>query len=82
MTDDVKIDVVPADNSPTVWKSMCLTMDRNATVYFTQIIIICGIMTFAIYKLSTNESAESQTIYMGLLTMMIGLALPNPVFKK
>ena len=82
MTDDVKIDVVPTDNSPTVWRSMCPTMDRNATVYFTQIGIITGIMAFAIYKLTTNETCEAQQAYMGLLTILIGLVLPSPVFNK
>ena len=82
MTDDVKIEVVPAYDSPTVWRSMCLTMDNNAVQYFTTIGIITGIMGFSIYKLSTNESCESQTAYMGLLTMMIGLVAPAPQFKK
>jgi hypothetical protein len=82
MTDDVKIEVVPANDSPTVWRSMCLTMDKNAVQYFTTIGIITGIMGFSIYKLSTNESCESQTAYMGLLTMMIGLVAPAPQFKK
>ena len=82
MTDDVKIDVVPANDSPTVWRSMCLTMDKNAVQYFTTIGIITGIMGFSIYKLSTNESCESQTAYMRLLTMMIGLVAPAPQFKK
>ena len=89
MTDDVKMNVVPAassgsnDNSPNIWKSCCgLELDKNAIQYFTTIAIISGIMGFAIYKLSTNESCESQTAYMGLLTMMIGLVAPAPQFKK
>ena len=82
MTDDVKIEVVPANDSPTVWRSMCLTMDKNAVQYFTTIGIITGIMGFSIYKLSTNESCESQTAYMGLLTLLLGLIAPSPAFKK
>ena len=82
MTDDVKIEVVPANDSPTVWRSMCLTMDKNAVQYFTTIGIITGIMGFSIYKLSTNESCESQTAYMGLLTLLLGILSPSPVFKK
>jgi len=82
MNDDVKIEVVPTDNSPTMWRSACVLMDKNAVQYFTTIGIITGIMGFSIYKLSTNESCESQTAYMGLLTMMIGLVAPAPQFKK
>jgi hypothetical protein len=82
MTDDVKIEVVPANDSPTMWRSACVLMDKNAVQYFTTIGIITGIMGFSIYKLSTNDSCESQTAYMGLLTMMIGLVAPAPQFKK
>jgi hypothetical protein len=82
MTDDVKVEVVSSDSSPTMWRSMCLTMDKNAVQYFTTIGIITGIMGFAIYKLSTNESCESQTAYMGLLTLLLGILSPSPVFKS
>ena len=47
MTDDVKIEVVPTNDTQTMWRSMCLTMGRNATVYFTQTGIRSGIMAFA-----------------------------------
>ena len=82
MTDDVKIEVVPNNDTPTMWRSACVLMDKNAVQYFTTIGIITGIMGFSIYKLSTNESCEAQTAYMGLLTMMIGLVAPAPQFKK
>ena len=82
MTDDVKIDV-PTNDSPNIWKSCCgLELDKNAIQYFTTIGIITGIMGFAIYKLSTNESCESQTAYMGLLTLLLGILSPSPMFKK
>ena len=82
MTDDVKIEVVPANDSPTMWRSAWVLMDKNAVQYFTTIGIITGIMGFSIYKLSTNESCESQTAYMGLLTLLLGILSPSPVFKK
>ena len=65
------------------WKSCCgLVMDSAPIQYFTTIGIISGIMSFCIYKLSTNESCEAQQLYTGLLTMLIGLILPGPIYKK
>ena len=65
------------------WKSCCgLVMDKNAVMYFTQIIIIFFVMCFAIYKLTTNDSCEAQTTYMSLLTLCIGVIAPSPTFKK
>ncbi len=69
--------------SDNTWKSCCgLELDQHAVVYFTTVGIISGIMIFAIYKLTTNESCEVQTVYMSLLTMLIGILAPNPQFKK
>ena len=82
MTDDVKIEVENKNTEDTTWRSMCLTMDKNAVQYFTTISIITGIMGFSIYKLSTDETCAGQTAYMGLLTMMIGLVAPSPAFNK
>ena len=64
------------------WRSCCYDCNKNAVMYFTTISIIVGIMVFCIYKLSTNESCENQTAYMGLLTLLLGILSPSPVFKK
>ena len=64
------------------WRSCCYDLNKNAVQYFTTISIIVGIMVFCIYKLSTNESCENQTAYMGLLTLLLGILSPSPVFKK
>ena len=63
------------------WKSMCLTMDRRAVQYFTQISIIAGIMCFCILQLASDDRCESQQLYIGLLTLLIGVIAPSPKFK-
>lgn len=63
------------------WHSCCLVTDRRAVQYFTQIIIISGCMLFTIYQLCALESCESQSVYIGLLTMLIGVLVPNPKFQ-
>ena len=64
------------------WRSCCYDLNKNAVMYFTTISIIVGIMVFCIYKLTTNESCENQTAYIALLTLLLGLVSPSPVFKK
>ena len=65
------------------WKSCCGLSAHSAPVqYFTTIFIISGIMAFCIYKLCINLTCESQTAYMGLLTLLLGILAPSPVFKK
>ena len=76
-----KIDIEQKQQENT-WRSCCYDLNKNAVQYFTTISIIVGIMVFCIYKLSTNESCENQTAYMGLLTLLLGILAPSPVFKK
>ena len=64
------------------WRSACLVMDKNAVMYFTQIGIIFFVICFAVFKLITDTSEGSQTTYMSLLTLCIGIISPQPTFKK
>ena len=78
----IEIPTLAEISSDNTWHSFCMTMDKNAVQYFTTIGIISGIMACSIYKLTTNESCEAQTAYMGLLTLLLGILSPSPVFKK
>lgn len=65
-----------------VWESLCLKMDRRAVQYFCQIIIIASTMIFASYQLVALPDCDAQQAYLGLLTLLIGLLLPNPKFHQ
>jgi hypothetical protein len=64
----------------TQWKSCCITCDRRVLQFFSQLIIICMIMMFCIYQLSRLLSCTDQQTYVGILTMLIGVLIPNPKF--
>ena len=65
------------------WKSCCgLVMHSAPVQYFTTIAKISGIMGFCIFKLTTNGSCKSQTAYMGLLTLLLGILSPSLGFKR
>jgi hypothetical protein len=60
------------------WQSCCLTLDKRATQYFSQLTIIVLILLFCIYQLLTLQDCEPQQAYLGLLTLLIGLVIPTP----
>ena len=60
------------------WQSCCMTIDRRATRYFSQLSIAILIITFCIVQLIRNESCEGQALYSGLLMTVIGIMLPSP----
>ena len=64
------------------WRSACLVVNKNAVQFFVQVGIIFLVMCFAVFKLITDTSEGSQTIYMSLLTLCIGVISPAPTFKK
>ena len=78
MDTEFQMDDGPADNT---WKSCCLSMDRQAVQYFTQLAVISSVMSLCIYKLATDSSCEVQTSFTGLLTLLIGVLIPSPKFK-
>tara|TARA_R110000782_G_scaffold138414_2_gene231018 strand:+ start:458 stop:811 length:354 start_codon:yes stop_codon:yes gene_type:complete len=69
------------DRYKDTWVSCCMVLDRRAVMYFTQIAIIGGTMGFCIAQLYRNETCEGQQAYLGLLTMLIGILIPNPKFN-
>ena len=64
------------------WRSCCYDVNKDAVQYFTTISIIVGIMMFCIFKLITDNTCVGQQAYTGLLTLLLGLVSPSPVFKK
>jgi hypothetical protein len=61
--------------------SCCLVIDRRALEFFSQLIVICMVMLFSIYQLTTLPDCESQTTYIGLLTLLLGILIPAPRFS-
>ena len=76
---ELKVQDEKYDNN---WKSCCITMDKRALQYFSQIIIIGGIMIFNIAQLIRLEDCNSQVPYMSLLTFLIGILIPNPKITR
>ena len=64
------------------WNSCCLTMDRRAVQFFTQIFVISGVMIFSVIQLYRLDTCEGQQAYLGLLTLLIGILVPNPKFQE
>ena len=69
------------DQSDNIWKSCCLSMDRRAVQYFSQLGVISAAMGLCIFKLGIDPSQETQVSYTALLTLLIGVIVPSPKFK-
>ena len=64
------------------WKSGCFQADKRVVIFFSQFTICLMVISFSLYQLNKDNSCEHQQIYIGLLTMMVGIFLPAPRIQK
>lgn len=64
-----------------MWKSCCFEVDKNAVLFFSQLIISILVMLFCIAKLVTGASAEDKPYLQSTLTFLCGAWLPQPKLK-
>jgi hypothetical protein len=64
-----------------LWRSCCLITDRRMIVFFSQLIIALAVISFSFVQLIRNDQCESNQLYVGLVTMIIGIFLPSPRVK-
>ena len=63
------------------WKSCCLIIDKNATIFFSQLSIAMITLIFCIVQLSLSNTCERDSLYSGILTLVIGVYIPTPRLK-
>ncbi len=69
------INTIPEDTN---WKSCCLTINKNALKYFTQVGILGGLIIFSATMLVVDTNCESQRNYSSLLMISLGTLIPSP----
>ena len=75
-----KIDMEEKKDEHT-WEACCLVADKRAITFFSQFFITMGVMSFCIVQLVRLDDCNSEQAYLGLLTLLIGISLPNPKFQ-
>ena len=60
------------------WNSCCFNLDKRAVVYFSQLGISLSTISFCIFQLTTLKSCEAQSLYSGILMVIVGTWLPQP----
>ena len=78
ITHNFKIQDIEAENS---WKSCCLVLDKRFVQFFAQMLVIMLIIIFCVVQLSRLDDCNNQRAYVGLLTFIIGIMLPQPTIK-
>lgn len=61
-----------------MWVSCCMRMNPKAVVFFSQLAIALTVIAFCIVQLSMSESCEQDSLYSGILMLVVGVYLPSP----
>jgi hypothetical protein len=64
------------------YKSCCLLVDKRALQFFSQLGISLVTIVFSIYKLSVSDTCETDSLYSGILMLVVGTWLPAPAMKS
>ena len=64
-------------NKQTTWRSCCLTIDRRAVQFFSQLSISLIIIVFCLFQLHIKPKCDTGE-YLSLLTMVLGIWIEAP----
>ena len=70
---------IAAENT---WNSCCLKTDRRAVIYFSSFSLSASVLVLCIYQLLTKDDCNSNQLFLGLLTFILGVYFPNPKIQK
>ena len=66
-----------------VWRSCCFgDVNKEAMVFFTQVIILFCFLCFCCFQLIAVENCEGQQLYSSLVTLVLGILCPSPRIKR
>ena len=70
-------------NVENTWTSCCLKTDKRAIIYFSQLSISCSAIALCMFQLiKYPDDCNNNNLYIGLLTFLLGVYLPQPKIHK
>ena len=76
---EIEKDLIKTENT---YRSCCLTSDKRALQFFSQFTICLGVLLFSMYKLINSKECQESQVYVGMITMIIGVYIPQPKMKN
>jgi hypothetical protein len=65
-------------NEDYVWRSCCTYIDGRVMQFLVQSLVCSLVVCFCMYMLFRSEECTHQQLYSGILTMVLGVFIPNP----
>jgi hypothetical protein len=83
--DGTKINIVPIESKDeddaVVWRSGCFSLNKGFVKFMSSFMIALLLLAFSIYSLVTIDKGEDKSLYISLITLILGVYLPNPTLQ-
>ena len=66
------------DDDNVVWRSGCFDLNKAFVKFLCSFAISVLLLTFSIYKLTTIDKDDDRSLYISLITLILGVYLPSP----
>lgn len=79
--DNKKIDIeskIDIEDDTVVWRSGCFELNKGYVKFMSSFLVALILLSFSIYSLVTIEKGEDKSLYISLITLILGVYLPNP----
>jgi hypothetical protein len=63
---------------PHLWKSCCTLIDSRVLQFMAQSMMLFCVSTFCMVMLLRVDTCPEQQLFSGILTMVVGVFVPNP----
>jgi hypothetical protein len=81
--EDLELQRIDTPEEKKVWRSCCFgEINKDAMVFFTQVIILFSFLIFCCGQLVRVDSCEGQQLYSSLITLVLGILCPSPRIKR
>lgn len=60
------------------WKSCCMTFDRHAVMFFSQLGISIAVLVYCGYKLQGLDRFDDSNTWVGFVTFILGVWVKTP----
>jgi hypothetical protein len=64
------------------WVSCCYKCNKNAVVFFSQLIMCVSVVCFCMIQLYNSDSCNQDALYSGIMMLILGAFLPTPKIKE
>ena len=79
--DEIKQQTVEQTDDNTKWDSLCFRLNKGFVKFLAQFAVSVLVLSICSYKILNIDEREDKSLYVSLITLILGVYLPQPSIK-